>query len=386
MEKIKLTVTDITHLGGSIGKCNGKVVFVSYAIPGEVVIASVVQDKKDYLVAEVEEILNPSPYRIRPVCKIFGLCGGCTFQHINYAYQLELKTEIVRDQLQRIGKINNPRVLSPIPAVCNYYYRNRADFSVNRNGALGFKKRNTHKLIPVEYCHIVHNRINEILSQLQGRCKNKTHAVTVRYGINTGEWLIQPLLDIHGVPSGQPHYREKLFGYVFQISSPSFFQANTLQAEKLIEIIEHYIKPRGNEIVIDAYTGVGTFARVLAEKVKKIFAIEESFSAAKDASVNLTKVKNVNYFNEKTENFLSKVSDKVDFVILDPPRIGCAASALELLGNPNFERILYVSCEPSTLARDIGILCTKGFKLIEVQPVDMFPQTFHIECVALLER
>lgn len=386
MERIELTLTDTAHLGESIGRCNGKVVFVPYAISGETVIASIVQDKKDYLVAEVEEVVTPSAYRIRPVCKLFGQCGGCTFQHVEYAHQLKLKTEIVRGQLKHIGKIEGPNVLPSIPAVSNFKYRNRADFSVNRDGAVGFKKRQTHRLIPVEYCHILYDRINDILFQIQGKCKQKTHAITVRYGIKTDEYLIQPQLDIPGISSGQRYYSEKLFDYVFQISSPSFFQSNTLQAEKLIEVIENYIKPEGTEILIDAYAGVGTFARILSEKVKTIIAIEESRSAAKDASVNLGKEINVEYYNEKTENILNKVSEKIDFVILDPPRVGCTESALQSLLNSNFERIIYVCCEPSTFARDAGFLCKNGFKLIEVQPVDMFPQTFHIECVALLER
>ncbi len=388
--EFELEITEMAHRGEAVGRLNGKVVFVPFAIPGEVVLVRPRLEKKDYLEAELVEIRKPSPHRIEGACAAFGRCGGCNWQHIEYGYQLELKRQVVEDQLRRVGKIANPVVKPVLPAVRQWHYRNRGDFSVNKEGYLGFRVRGTHKFVPVQDCRLMHPQVNELLSLLQGKCARsaarKTHNVCIRYGVNTGEWLIQPFLDLPDVPTGQPFYREKLLDHLFVISAASFFQVNTLQAEKLITLVEDCIRPTGEEVLVDAYAGVGTFAKALAGKVRRVIAVEEAKSAVKDAAVNLEGFANVRYYKAKTEDFLGQVTERADVVILDPPRAGCFRPALEALVRLAPAKVVYVSCDPATLARDLGFLVENGFTLGEVQPVDMFPQTYHVECVVSLKR
>ncbi|WP_353684170.1 23S rRNA (uracil(1939)-C(5))-methyltransferase RlmD [Thermodesulfovibrio sp. 3907-1M] len=387
MKEIEIQLTGMAHLGEAIGKYDGKVVFVPYAIPGETVKAKIVKDEGDYLRAEIVDVVEPSFFREDPPCKLFGVCGGCSFQHVAYSYQIKLKEIVVMEQLKRIGGFENPEefTLLTIKAEPFYNYRNRADFSINRQRLLGFKMRASHKFIHVEHCFLLHQKINEILATLQGKTpKRKTHNVTIRYGVNTGQWLVQPEMDTEEIETGQKNYTEKLFEHEFLISAPSFFQVNTYQAEKLIETVLKYID-RDDRVIIDAYAGVGTFTVFLAKKADKVIAIEESRSAYKDAQINIKNFDNINYLCKKTEEALNEHSIDADAIVLDPPRVGCMKEVLEAISEKKIKKIIYVSCEPSTLARDLKYLREKGYKLIEVQPVDMFPQTYHIENVALMK-
>ncbi|MGB9710226.1 MAG: 23S rRNA (uracil(1939)-C(5))-methyltransferase RlmD [Thermodesulfovibrio sp.] len=387
MKEIEIHLTGIAHLGEAIGKYDGKVVFVPYGIPGETVKAKIIKDEGDYLRAEIVDLVEPSFFREDPPCKLFGVCGGCSFQHVTYSYQIKLKEIVVMEQLKRIGGFENPEefTLLTIKADHPYNYRNRADFSINRQKLLGFKMRASHKFIHVDYCHLMHQKINEILNVLQGKTpKRKTHNVTIRYGVNTGQWLVQPEMDTEEIETGQKNYTEKLLGHEFLISAPSFFQVNTYQAEKLIETVLKYIDG-DDRVIIDAYAGVGTFTVFLAKKAKRVIAIEESRSACKDAQINIKNFDNIIYLCKKTEEALYEHSIDADAIVLDPPRVGCMKEVLEAISEKRIKKIIYVSCEPSTLARDLKYLGQKGYKLIEVQPVDMFPQTYHIENVALMK-
>jgi len=386
MSEIEITLTGIAHLGEAIGKYNGKVVFVPYAIPGETVKAKIIKDEKDYYRAEILDIIEPSFFRENPPCKLFGICGGCSFQHVAYSYQIKLKEIVVMEQLKRIGGFENPEDFTnlTLKAENPYNYRNRADFSINRQNLLGFKIRGTHKFLHVEYCHIMHDKINKMLSLLQGKKpKRKSHNITIRYGINTGTWLIQPEMDTVEIETGQKFYHERLLGKDFIISAPSFFQVNTYQAEKLIQTVLNYITQE-DKTVIDAYAGVGTFTVFLAQKAEKVIAIEESRSAYKDAQINIKNFDNITYLCKKTEEALFESKINGDVIVIDPPRVGCMKEVLQAIAEKKIKKVIYVSCEPSTLARDLKYLKEMGYKLKEIQPVDMFPQTYHIENVALM--
>ncbi|GAB5046817.1 class I SAM-dependent RNA methyltransferase [Thermodesulfovibrio sp. TK110] len=386
MKEIEIQLTGIAHLGEAIGKYDGKVVFVPYGIPGETVRVKIIKDEGDYLKAEIVDVVTPSFFREEPLCKLFGVCGGCSFQHVAYSYQIKLKEIVVMEQLKRIGGFENPEefTLLTIKAESFYNYRNRADFSINTQRLLGFKMRASHKFIHVDYCYLMHQKINEILGVLQGKTpRRKTHNVTIRYGVNTGKWLVQPEMDTEEIETGQKNYTEKLLGHEFIISAPSFFQVNTYQAEKLIETVLNYIN-KDDRVIIDAYAGVGTFTVFLAKKAEKVIAIEESRSAWKDAQINIKNFDNIIYLCKKTEEALYEHSIVADAIVLDPPRAGCMKEVLEAIAEKRIKKIIYVSCEPSTFARDLKYLKEKGYKLIEVQPVDMFPQTYHIENVALM--
>lgn len=387
MNEFELSLTGVAHLGEAIGRIDGKVVFVPYGIPGEIVRVRAIKDEGDFIRAELVEVVEPSFFRESPPCKLFGTCGGCSYQHVAYSYQVKLKEIVVIEQLKRIGGIENPEDLTKntIKAESPFNYRNRGDFSINRQNLLGFKRRGTHKFIHVEYCHIMHDEINRILAQIQGkRTKRKTHNVTIRYGIYTGTKLIQPEIEDVELETGQKYYTEKLLGQEFVISAPSFFQVNTYQAKRMIETIFSFIEP-DDRVVIDAYAGVGTFSVFLAQRVEKVIAIEESKSAYKDALVNIKSLKNIEFRCQKTEEALVDSEIKGDLIILDPPRVGCMKEVLEAIASKKINKIIYVSCEPSTLARDIKYLRDRGYELIEIQPIDMFPQTYHIENVALLK-
>lgn len=383
---IEVTLTGIGHLGQLIGRYSGKVVFVSYGIPGETVRVKVLKDEGDYLRAEIVEVLEPSIFRENPPCKYFGVCGGCSFQHIAYIYQTKLKEIVVMEQLKRLGGFENPEEFTnlTIKADQPYNYRNRADFSINRHRQLGFRARHSHRFIHIDYCFIMHEQINRFLAILQGKnTKRKTHNVTIRYGVNTGQWLIQPEIDTSQIATGQKFYTERLLGKEFIISDASFFQVNTYQAENLVKTVLKYITEE-DKVVIDAYAGVGTFTVFLAERAEKVIAIEESKSAYKDAKININGLKNIEYICDKTENVLKNRKIEADAIVLDPPRVGCMKEVLEGIAEQRIKKIIYVSCEPSTLARDLKYLKERGYSLLEIQPIDMFPQTYHIETVALL--
>jgi 23S rRNA (uracil1939-C5)-methyltransferase len=220
---------------------------------------------------------------------------------------------------------------------------------------------------------------------MQGRCQKRTQ-ISVRYGVNTESFLVQPKMTELDIPSGQKWYEEELKGRRFRISSPSFFQVNTAQAERMIDVIEDRLDLKGNEVIVDAFAGVGTFAAVLASKAGKVIAIEEAPAAIDDARVNVAGLGNVELVIGKTEAVLPSLNLAVDAVILDPPRVGCQRSGLDALLKLAPRKVIYVSCDPESLARDLRILCDGGYRLADVQPVDMFSHTYHVECIATLVR
>jgi len=381
-ERLRLTFTDIAPQGDALARHDGEVVFAAYGIPGEEAIV-LARRRKRYIVGEVVELLSESPHRIAPRCPHFGKCSGCQWQHIDYPFQLALKRQMVARQLRERGNFVDVPVLATVQSPELWHYRNHARFSVDPQGQLGFIRKQTHDFVPIDYCHLMHPGINSVLAALQGKCAG-AHQVAVRYGVNTGERLIQPKLS--HIESGQPCYEEELLGRRFRISAPSFFQVNTPQAESLFDVLRDHLQPKGAELVIDVYAGVGTFATLLAPLVGRVIAIEESAAAVKDAAVNITGLDNIEFLQGKAEGVLPRVEGAPDAAILDPPRLGCHRRALAALLQLSPRRIIYVSCEPATLARDLRALCEGGYRLVAVQPVDMFPQTYHVECVATLVR
>jgi 23S rRNA (uracil1939-C5)-methyltransferase len=372
--------------GGAIGRHDGLVVFAAYGIPGEEAIVQVERRSKDYLTGRVVEVLSPSPHRVEAPCPYFGTCGGCQWQHIDYSHQIELKAHIVADQLRRIGKFQEAVVLPTISAIETWNYRNHARFSAGRrHGDLGFTTPLRHRFLPIDRCLIMHPWINDVLERLQGKCAG-LHQVAVRYGVKTGQALIHPSVEEidPSVPSGQPWYEEELLGKRFRISGASFFQVNTLQAEVLAEVVRQRLALEPHQVLLDAYAGVGTFAVLLAPYVQQVIAVEESSSAVADAVINQAGIDNITFYEGKVEAILPELTQRPDAAILDPPRVGCHPQALAAVLVLAPARLVYVSCDPATLARDLRALCDGGYRLLEVQPVDMFPQTYHTEVVATL--
>ena len=373
------------RLGEALAQHEDVPLFVFGGIDGEDVEVEVVRRHRRYLAARVVRVLEPSPHRIEPPCPHFGACTGCQWQHITEEHQRELKRLAVGDALERIGGLDVAPVADIIPAPTPFGYRNHARFTVGPQGALGYVNRESRRFVSIDRCMLMDEAINTTLDQLQGNCADTTQ-LSVRYGTGTGDVLVQPTLRNPDVPiaTGQKHFRERMGGHVFRVGSPSFFQVNTPQAERMVDLIREELELGGDEFVADVYAGVGTFAVLLAPHCGHVIAIEESSAAMDDAEVNCEGIPNLELLRARAEDALAEMERCPDAIVLDPPRAGCAPSMLESLVRLRPKKIVYVSCDPSTLARDLKVLCAGGFQLRKVRPIDMFPQTHHVECVATL--
>ena len=389
---LRLELSGMGRLGEALAQVDGKPVYVFGGISGETVVAEVLRERRGYIAAQVVEVIEPSPDRVVAACGYFGACTGCQWQHIRYERQLEMKREIVVDALARVGGLDGVDVGPTVASPEELGYRNHARFTVSRpasgerEGRLGFVHRELRRHVDVEECLIMAPWINSALAALQGHAAETTQ-LSLRYGINTGSWMLQPAFHEAGVPmaSGQKHYTEELGGHTFRVASPSFFQVNTHQAERVATMVIDALALTGTETVVDAYAGVGTFAVLIAGRAGRVVAVEESASAMADARVNAEGIANVELRQAKTEDVLMELAeDGIDAVVLDPPRAGCAPGTLEALVARPPRRIVYVSCDPETLARDLAVLAAGPFRIESVVPVDMFPQTHHVECVATL--
>ena len=361
--------------------------------------AEVVRVHRKYASATVTEVLEPSESRIPPPCRYFGECTGCQWQHLDYDAQLAAKRNKVVDALIRVGGFPageaDDLVVSTLPSSSQYGYRNHARFTVNRSGALGFVNRETRRFVRIDHCRLMRPSVNALLEELQDHCQETTQ-LSIRAGAGdsmTGdEYLVQPRLfnPEVTVATGQKRYTETVEGNRFFVSSPSFFQVNVEQAAQAAEVVRHGLALGPEDVLLDAYTGVGTFAVLLAPYVAKVIAVEESSAAVADARENAAGVPGMEFVLGRTENVLSDPAalslskGRPDAVVLDPPRSGCQPQALTSLIGLKPPRVAYVSCDAETLARDLKMLSAGGYDLDRVVPIDMFPQTHHVECVALL--
>jgi 23S rRNA (uracil1939-C5)-methyltransferase len=386
-ERATLTLTDMAYEGHAIGRLDELVVFAEYGIPGEEVVVEIYKKTATYANARVVEVLKASPYRIEAPCQYFGLCGGCHWQHITYEHQLELKQHVVQEQLRRIGRFETQPVNETIGAENPWGYRNHLRLSAGRLGDIGFMRRGSHRFLKIDRCLIADERINDAIALFQGKGAG-LHQVELRTGVNTGDFMVQPDMT-EREPTAPPSakvYRESLLGHVFQISAPSFFQSNTPQAERLAQLVREKLDPQPDELLLDAYGGVGAFAAFFAADVREVIGIEESPSAVADAAVNLAGLPNVRYIEGKVEAVLPEMTEQPDAVILDPSRLGCHPDVIAAILRLAPRKLVYVSCDPSTLARDLRLLVDGGYVLDDVTPLDMFPQTYHIESVANLRH
>ena len=339
-------------------------------------------------------VVTPAPTRVAAPCPYFGDCGGCRLQHLPYEHQLTWKHDRVADEITAAGLA--PALVRPTLGMAHpWNFRNQMRFAVNRDGQAGLTAYGTHRVIPLAACPIAHPLINTTLEVL-GQEANPRPQVLIRCGANTGDVLVQPApamvarerlaaanIDLH-----TDGLREQLGGLTFHMHPSSFFQTNTAQAEVMATLVLDNIPNGPTATIADAYCGVGTFASLLATRAGHVLAIEESASAVRDARANLAALDmtQVEVLQGKTELVLPTITRPIDAVVLDPPRMGCMRPALDAIIARAIPRIVYVSCDPATLARDLAILVASGrYTLTSVQPLDMFPQTHHIECVAVLD-
>ena len=280
-------------------------------------------------------------------------------------------------------------VADTLPSANRHGYRNHARFTVSKSGALGFVNRETRRFVRIDHCMLMRPSVNAALEQLQDRCQETTQ-LSIRAGASgvekPDEYLVQPPLFNPGIAlaTGQKRYVETVGDSRFFVSSPSFFQVNVEQAAQAAEVVREGLSLGPDDVLLDAYTGVGTFAVLLAPYVGKVIAVEESSAAVADAKENAAGLPGVEFVLGRTENVLGELPVRPDVVVLDPPRSGCQPQALASLLALSPSRVAYVSCDAETLARDLKILCGGGYSLDRVVPIDMFPQTHHVECVALL--
>lgn len=383
-----LRISEMGLLGDGVAIFEEDEIPVFGGLTGELVKARIyryTRRKKNLVNAIVIDVIESSSKRVKPPCQYFISCSGCQWQHMEYPSQLIEKRNYVIKQMRAYENLKDVLIERTLPSPQQYHYRNHARFTVRFGGQLGFSNRITRRFVRVDECKLMDPLINTTLSGIQDKC-TETSNLSVRVGANTGDRLIQPTLSNPAIPyeTGQKWYMERLNTTEFRVASPSFFQVNTKQAELMIKLVVDNFELCGDETVVDAYAGVGTFAVELASKVGRVVAIEESSAAVKDSSYSLEHVDNVDFKLGKTEDVLPTLDHQVDALIIDPPRVGCHPNALNSIISLRPFKIAYVSCDPVTLARDLDILVAGGYRVTKIEPIDMFPQTHHVECVAML--
>jgi 23S rRNA (uracil1939-C5)-methyltransferase len=420
--------------GDAMGRLpDGRAVFVPFGLAGERVRVRLTEEKKNFARGKIVEVLEASPDRIQPRCKHFfmppnpllpagqGLgvrenawaCGGCHYQHLPYEKQLEIKTEILRDQLTRIGKIQNPPV-QPMAACPNpWNYRNHLQFSLDENGKLGyvspFPLGEGLGVRAIAECHLPEPPINDFWHQLEFEPETNVERVSLRVGRDDDLMLVlesdspePPEMEVEAgisvshiyaenavVIAGNDHIVIRVLERDFKASALSFFQVNTVMAGKMVEHLFTCLPVSLSTTLLDLYCGVGLFSAFFASKCKTVIGVESSASACEDYVVNLDEFDNVELYEGTVEEILPGLAGQIgnlSCVIVDPPRAGVERHALDAIVQLKPQIIAYVSCDPSTLARDAARLINGGYTLKDVTPFDLFPQTYHIESISLFER
>jgi 23S rRNA (uracil1939-C5)-methyltransferase len=410
-EMIELRLTAMAHGGRALGRHEGLVVFVPYALPGEEVRVEITEKHARWAHGRLVEVLVPSPHRVEPPCPYFGpgRCGGCHLQHIDYEAQVGFKRQVVVDQLARLGRVPaaDEVVAEAIGAAEPWSYRNRVQFSLTAGGDLGFLVAESQEVLPVRECLLLDPLLDDLWASLD-MLWPQLYRLSLRCGSATGDLLAIFELDHYEdfeievdfpvscvllladgeavVLMGDSFLTEHVAGRDYRVSAGSFFQVNTAGAEALVSLVHEYLDPKGGETLVDLYCGVGLFGLALAGRVGRVIGVEVEPGAAADFRHNAGEMPNVELLEEDAESALAHLQERVDLLLLDPPRAGAGAEVIDQIARLAPTRVVYVSSEPATLARDARHLLDRGYTLRRVQPVDLFPQTYHVESVALFER
>lgn len=404
----EITLDKFSYGGEAMGRLpDGRAVFVPFGLPNEVVKIKLTQEKQNFARGEIVEIVKSSPERVEAKCKHFTQCGGCHYQNLSYENQLKAKTEILSDQLQRIGKIENPPIQNMIPSPNQWNYRNNMQFRLTNEGKLGFVNTKGNSAFAIEECHLPEKEIDSFWKELNFESNLNLERVSLRSGAENDLMLIlesespeAPELEIEAdvsvvhlyenhpvVIAGQDYFFIKVLDKDFKVSADSFFQVNAEMAEKMVEHLRNQIPtPDSQTTLLDIYCGVGLFSKFFANKYQKVIGIESSSSACEDFVFNLDEFENVDLYEGTAEDILPKLVGQINNVtdcIVDPPRAGIDKHALDAIIQIKPQIIAYVSCDPSTLARDAARLINGGYKLKQVTPFDLFPQTYHIESISI---
>jgi 23S rRNA (uracil1939-C5)-methyltransferase len=450
---VEVSITDLNDTGEGVGRLGGRVIFVPDTVTGDRVLVRLVRVKSNYAKGSLHQLLEKSPHRIRPNCIVADKCGGCQWQHVDYNYQLEAKRNLVIQALERIGGFASPPVAPVLTAEASFAYRNKATYPLKRSATgqvqAGYYQKGSHQLINLNQCPVQDARLNPLLAEIkqdiqqlgwsiydENRHQGRLRHLSLRIGRRTGEmlltlvttnWTLQNLeaqaqkwltryptlvgVCVNRNPdrtnvifgdetrcvAGQPYLREEFAGLEFQLRPETFFQVNTEAAEALLNVIVEQLALSGNEVLVDAYCGIGTFTLPLAQRVRQAIGLEVQPASVEQARLNaqLNGITNATFQTGVVEKLLPQLGIVPDVVLLDPPRKGCVSTAgsnnphtvIDSLLMTSPKNIVYVSCKPATLARDLKLLCQTGnYQLTHVQPADFFPQTSHVECAAFLTR
>ena len=400
-------VGELVYGGAAMGRlADGRAVFVPFALPGELVRARIVQEKRGHAMAELVEVLEPAAERISPRCRHFGVCGGCHYQTMDYPRQLAVKQAILRDQLQRIGAIQSPPVQAAVPSPEPWFYRNHVQFHLAPSGRLGYQAPDTHTVIPIEECFLPEKPLNELWPLLDMEAIPGLERVGLRLGAGENAMVIlegsagelpelnvdMPVsvvaLDEAGavVLAGDDALVMEVHGRLFRVSPGSFFQVNTPVASRMVDHLLDHLPLTAEMTVLDVYCGVGLFSAFLAPRVGRLIGIELSAAACQDFAANLDEFEQVELYQGPAESILPGLPARADGVLVDPPRSGLEKPVLDAMIAASPDWIAYVSCDPATLARDLRRLIQAGYRLESVTPFDLFPQTYHIESISILRR
>jgi 23S rRNA (uracil1939-C5)-methyltransferase len=390
-DTIDVTTERLAYGGDAIARHDGLAVFVRYAAPGERLRVRITERKKNFARGVIDRILEPSPSRREPLCQYFGDCGGCQLQHISYDAQLESKIGFVRDALERIGRIDWPHEIK-IRHAAEFGYRSRAQVKVDRRaGRVGFNRAASNAVCDVTSCPILVPELDEALRSLwralghePGEDQSLPNRLQIEMAAGESGVSFEPSLG--GLPAGA--LQRTVQGAVYNFSASTFFQGNPSLLDELVEVA---VGETSGDLAIDLYAGVGLFTIQLARRFSRVIGVEADTAAANFALENISTnhLTNIEFHNSKTESWLkSFVEAKApppDLVLMDPPRSGAAEAITHIVGvKPS--RITYVSCDPTTLARDLRTLLDSGYELTRITAIDLFPQTFHVETVAALAR
>lgn len=449
VEKGKTYTIDILRLGSNgegVGRVENFTVFVDGALPGETVTARIIFVKKQYATGRLEKVQKPSEHRVKPPCSVYADCGGCQLQHLSYEGQLAEKQQQVQDAVERIGKLKDIPILPTLGADDPWAYRNKMQLPVGgdkKSLHIGCFAEKSHRIIDIDACPIQKGGNNEIIPVVRQWMKEYkipaydedkgtgiVRHIMGRTGVHSGEIMVcivtaVPMVphmkelvqmlrkDVPGLTSviqninsrhtnvilgnktkviyGSPTISDSIGDLSFRISAQSFFQVNSEQAQKLYDTALSYADLKGNETVVDVYCGTGTITLFLAKRAKFAYGIEIVEPAIRDAVKNAKDngVKNAHFMCGDAAYKLPELlrsGVKPDVIVIDPPRAGCEEKVLNAIASVKPKRVVYVSCNPATLARDLAYMKTRGYETQKVQPVDMFPQTHHTEAVVLLVR
>ncbi len=397
--------------GGYVLGRDGRVIFIRGAIPGELVDVSVEERKRDYSIASVRHVVEPSPLRREPPCRIFGICGGCQLQFMEYEKQVSVKEEILIDAMRRIGDVEV--ALTPSLAAQEFGYRHRGQFKVSAEGAVGFYREGTREVIAVEHCPVMAPGINDLLRKLAGIELRGVKELSVMAGDTLAilvkgtmaDEAAQSLLDSglsgiafeDGGSMGKDYITLDLNGLKYSVTPWSFFQSHWSLNRMVVEAVVRELSPLENKRVLDLYAGAGNFSLPLSLQALETVAVEENPSAVEDGrrNVTLNGIRNCTFVNMSVEKVLRSTRKQqvdrlfgethFDIIVLDPPRAGLTAECLRKVMEAGSERIVYISCNPATLARDVKKMREK-YDIETVRMVDFFPNTYHIEALAFLRR